>query len=298
MSDIKGNATTENILMGTISQKGVMGGSLGTVYGKDGKDGISVTHSWKGTVLTISSASGTSSADLKGDILKGYSNGGVIRDISPNEHNIICRIKRKNNIPSALLDLANWSNVSTMDYISINLELEAGKTYCLTGYSRLTSSYGYFYLQKSNDGFASNTNVIQLFQNNHYRNGETFIAEEGYQYRFYFRGTAAVFNEIYNLMIEEGTAITEYAPYLEDLTKAGVVYANNDKYEDSKTIFSDSSGNIEGIVSHSPLMSFRKVYTGTEDISKSFVMEITYNRDINKALEEIKNAIISLGGNV
>ena len=35
--------------------------------GEPGKDGVSATHSWNGTVLTISSASGTSSADLKGD---------------------------------------------------------------------------------------------------------------------------------------------------------------------------------------------------------------------------------------
>lgn len=33
----------------------------------NGKDGESVSHSWEGTVLTISSVSGTSSADLKGD---------------------------------------------------------------------------------------------------------------------------------------------------------------------------------------------------------------------------------------
>ena len=32
----------------------------------DGKDGISATHSWNGTILTVTSASGTSSADLKG----------------------------------------------------------------------------------------------------------------------------------------------------------------------------------------------------------------------------------------
>ena len=35
--------------------------------GKDGSDGVSATHSWNGTVLTVTSASGTSSADLKGD---------------------------------------------------------------------------------------------------------------------------------------------------------------------------------------------------------------------------------------
>ena len=39
----------------------VSGGS-----GEPGKDGVSATHEWNGTVLTITSASGTSSADLKG----------------------------------------------------------------------------------------------------------------------------------------------------------------------------------------------------------------------------------------
>lgn len=35
---------------------------------KNGENGISVTHSWDGTVLTITSASGTSSADLKANL--------------------------------------------------------------------------------------------------------------------------------------------------------------------------------------------------------------------------------------
>ena len=43
--------------------------------GKDGKDGISATHSWSGTTLTITSASGTSSADLKGEAGKDGQNG-------------------------------------------------------------------------------------------------------------------------------------------------------------------------------------------------------------------------------
>jgi hypothetical protein len=38
-----------------------------TLPGGGGKDGVSATHEWNGTVLTITSASGTSSADLKGD---------------------------------------------------------------------------------------------------------------------------------------------------------------------------------------------------------------------------------------
>lgn len=37
------------------------------VAGSPGRDGISVTHKWNGTELTITSASGTSSSDLKGE---------------------------------------------------------------------------------------------------------------------------------------------------------------------------------------------------------------------------------------
>lgn len=42
--------------------------------GSNGKDGVSATHSWNGTTLTITSASGTSSANLKGD--KGDTGSG------------------------------------------------------------------------------------------------------------------------------------------------------------------------------------------------------------------------------
>ena len=39
----------------------------GPLQGAAGADGISATHSWVGTTLTVTSASGTSSADLKGE---------------------------------------------------------------------------------------------------------------------------------------------------------------------------------------------------------------------------------------
>lgn len=41
-------------------------GEFDGANGKDGSNGVSTTHSWNGTVLTVTSASGTSSADLKG----------------------------------------------------------------------------------------------------------------------------------------------------------------------------------------------------------------------------------------
>ena len=42
-------------------------GEFDGINGKDGQNGVSATHSWNGTTLTITSASGTSSANLKGD---------------------------------------------------------------------------------------------------------------------------------------------------------------------------------------------------------------------------------------
>lgn len=54
--------------VGEKGEKGDKGdkGDAG-VDGTEGQDGVSATHEWNGTVLTVTSASGTSSADLKGE---------------------------------------------------------------------------------------------------------------------------------------------------------------------------------------------------------------------------------------
>lgn len=53
---------------GPQGEQGIQGpkGDTGK-QGPAGADGVSVTHSWNGTTLTVTSASGTSSADLKGE---------------------------------------------------------------------------------------------------------------------------------------------------------------------------------------------------------------------------------------
>lgn len=51
----------------TIETKLTEAKESGEFDGQPGKDGTSVTHSWNGTTLTVTSASGTSSADLKGE---------------------------------------------------------------------------------------------------------------------------------------------------------------------------------------------------------------------------------------
>lgn len=67
ITDANGTKTM-NVMDGTDGKDGSDGrdGTNGK-DGANGKDGVSATHSWNGTTLTITSASGTSSANLKGD---------------------------------------------------------------------------------------------------------------------------------------------------------------------------------------------------------------------------------------
>lgn len=67
-----GTVVTNAVVSQTATDASITNGvlTIPALMGKDGEkgdDGISATHSWDGTTLTITSASGTSSADLKGD---------------------------------------------------------------------------------------------------------------------------------------------------------------------------------------------------------------------------------------
>ena len=53
--------------------------------GTDGRDGVSATHEWNGTTLTITSASGTTSANLKGDPGRDGIDGAPGKDGAPGE---------------------------------------------------------------------------------------------------------------------------------------------------------------------------------------------------------------------
>lgn len=62
-------------------------------------------------------------------------------------------------------------------------------------------------------------------------------------------------------------------------------------YKEPTTAVADADGNVSGLMSLSPGMT---LITDNE----SAVIECAYNRDTNKVIEELTNAIISLGGNI
>ena len=61
------NKLDSDVLPGAIDDAIAQAKESGDFKGEKGDDGVSATHSWSGTTLTITSASGTSSADLKGE---------------------------------------------------------------------------------------------------------------------------------------------------------------------------------------------------------------------------------------
>ena len=76
------------------------------------------------------------------------------------------------------------------------------------------------------------------------------------------------------LQLELGNIASEYEPYIEPVTSNA-----------------DSEGNITGLVSVSPNMTLT---SDTENV----IIECEYNRDLMKVIEELTQAIISLGGNI
>ncbi len=105
--------------------------------GINGKDGVSATHSWDGTVLTVTSANGTTSADLKGD--KGET--GATGPQGPKGEDGYSPIKgidyftesEKSQIIQEVLDAIGTPIVGTVDEnnnITLSGDLKAG-TYTL-----------------------------------------------------------------------------------------------------------------------------------------------------------------------
>ena len=68
LNAIKARIRTNLVAQGiTVPEDTVLEEMAEQILSVAGQDGVSATHSWNGTVLTVTSASGTSSADLKGD---------------------------------------------------------------------------------------------------------------------------------------------------------------------------------------------------------------------------------------
>ncbi len=94
-------------------------------------------------------------------------------------------------------------------------------------------------------------------------------------------------NQEFTVQLEKGTEASGYAPYV-DVTGVNITLSDG---ENEQTATSDADGNVTGLISASPSMTLT---SDTENV----IIECEYNRDLMKVIEELTQAIISLGGNI
>lgn len=315
---------------------------------------MGISHKWNGTVLTITSDSGTSSADLKGEKgdtgvrgaqgakgRTGELNTDALVDYATKEDvsaaianaqipeatadlsaywtitdteqflydnfatalratkygnplsvedavgSIEWSISSRNIIPSTVNTLSNWNNYSGKHY-RFKLNVETGATYSFSALSDRNSNYSYLYIVELDK---TNTMAQQfaLYRNNTKLAAEVaFTTREGYSYHIYYYGETVDFEQYSSFNVIVGAGASEaYTDYEEDLTKAIVeVYTNGEAY-------GSYTPEASGVV-YLPTVNNMSV----EVVNMSVVIRAKYNRDISAAFEELRQAIISLGGNI
>ena len=161
--------------------------------GKDGKDGVSITHTWNGTSLSITSASGTSQVDLKGQ--KGDQGQiGPQGPQGPAGQDYVLTQDDKTEI-AGLVDLTNYATTTYVDNAVANIEIpEVIKHISITDINQLLNlETGFYYVD---DGFQYEDslylgNLIASKKSNIFTFIDSFTqfeysGEEWYRYSFVF----------------------------------------------------------------------------------------------------------------
>ena len=88
-----------------------------------------------------------------------------------------------------------------------------------------------------------------------------------------------------NLQLEEGTAATAYAPYLEDISTVKVMVGDGETV--SKQYDVNTDGTVDGVTSIYPNMTLSADTQGA-------VIDCTYNRDANKVITDVETKLNTL----
>ncbi len=227
--------------------------------------------------------------------LKGREIGQIVMlaDVSSIEHALDACVKSKNlvknvNYPINASANGGLANVTT-------LPTEVGKTYTISWDTQNTGSKYWVtlyadYRQKikgETSGYCDGKKHFLTFKIVSQPKGQGGMAIQSAS------GDSSGIQPVSNFMMEEGEVATEYTPYVDDVSSVLVeVSDENGRFDE---VISNQEGVLENVVSSYPSMSLLTTNPNT-------VVDVTYNRDINKAFSELEekmtNAIISLGGNV
>lgn len=120
----------------------------------------------------------------------------------------------------------------------------------------------------------------------------SFIVPDSTTYdRLYVSFYLALGGEITEDMIANNTAVTEWSDIQIEIGEGSPVSTEYVPYQEPVTYIPNEDGTIEGVTSLYPTTT---LMTDTPGV----IINCDYNRDINKAYDELTQAILSLGGNI
>lgn len=250
-------------------------------------------------------------ADIKkqcANALRGKLSGTIVRadDVSPIEHELDIKLTGENvegtvvkqygkNIlenHNAVGSIVSYPHLASAKGVSFERLSDGGIHVISTGEN--TSNVGYYFDSNGNyvanklrDGvdyiLSPHNPVDKLYFYISYKDENGVMkyrdrvkwSDKYSNASFYFQvDVGAPVDTIVYPMLEIGTTATEFEPFREPTTAVA-----------------DAEGNVSGLMSLAPSMT---LITDNEGA----VIECAYNRDTNKVIEELTNAIISLEGNI
>lgn len=145
--------------------------------GIDGKDGVSITHTWNGTSLSITSASGTSEMDLRGPI-------------GPAGQDYVLTQDDKTEI-AGLVDLTNYATTTYVDNAVANIEIPEG-----AGIQHITITDATELLNLE-DGLyiVDNVFTVNTLQGETTFSGALSVKQDWRNYTFINYGTVLLYND-------------------------------------------------------------------------------------------------------
>ena len=229
--------------------------------------------------------------------IKGTLSGEAVaaKDVSPIEHDLKVKVTAEDaelggvtvsRCGKNLFDISKITNASSVKNNgdgSLKVSLKAPTSNVNLGITlaevapSLTPGQTYTYSAKT----TAPVNYIRLSGTNTiWHSGKSLeITSEHLSGNIYVYGAGNITSEdvtfiLSDIQIELGEAATAYEPYIEP-----------------QSAVSDADGNVSGLVSLSPSMT---LMSDTEGVT----INCEYNRDATKVIEELTQAIISLGGNI
>ena len=239
--------------------------------------------------------------DLYGNALKGSASGEIISltDISPIEHNLSVKVSSinlldvdkfvnnefvKNEDGSYTFTKKDSQNKRYTKFVSIYIPANTTITLSVDKYEGDAREIGIQFLD-ANGSYVSNNAFKGTTKYRTFKHSADIVQLRLYYSQDIPNDTSTILNGI---QLKKGNSVKPYTPYV-DVSTIVLKRYGTDETDNLQEYTPNADGTVEGVKSIYPNMTLIADTSGV-------LVECEYNKDTNKVIESLINAIISLGG--